>query len=45
MGMAFAQLLLLAPVFDTSWLVGFDHICDLELRIHLSEHKIAENAY
>lgn len=42
--MAFACLLLLAPVLDTNWLVGFDHIRDLELRIHLLEDE-AENAY
>lgn len=43
--MAFAHLLFLAPVFNTNWLVGFDHVCDLELRIHLLEDKEAENAY
>lgn len=46
MGMSFAHLLLLlAPVLDANRLVGLHHICDLELRIHLSEEeeKEAEN--
>lgn len=44
MGMSFAHLLLLlAPVFNTNWLVRFNHICDLELRIHLLEEEEAEN--
>lgn len=39
MGVAFAHILLLAPVFNTNRLVGFDHVCDLELRIHLLADK------
>lgn len=48
MGMSFAHLLLLlAPVLDANRLVGLHHICDLELRIHLSEEEEeeAENIY
>lgn len=44
MGVAFAHLLLLlAPVLNTNRLVGFHHICDLELRIHLLEEKTEGN--
>lgn len=44
MCMPFAHLLLLlAPVLNTNRLVGFHHVCDLELRIHLSEEE--ENVY
>ena len=46
MGVSFAHLLLLlAPVLDANWLVGLHHICDLELRIHLSEEEEAESVY
>lgn len=50
MGMPFAHLLLLlAPVLDTNWLVGFHDVCDLELRIHLfveeEEEEEAKSAY
>ena len=47
MGMSFAHLLLLlAPVLDANRLVGLHHVCDLELRIHLSEEEEeAENIY
>lgn len=46
--MPFAHLLLLlAPVLNANRLVGFHHVCDLELRIHLSkeEEEEAESAY
>lgn len=32
-------LALLAPVLDLDWLVGFHHICDLQLRIHLKARE------
>lgn len=39
MGVPFAHLLLLAPVLNADWLVGFNHICDLEFGIHLLEEE------
>lgn len=44
MGMPFAHLLLPAPILNMNWLVGFHHICDLELGIHLLEEE-PENAH
>lgn len=44
MGVAFAHLLLLlAPVLNTNGLVGFHHICNLELGIHLLEEETVGN--
>lgn len=42
MGMPFANLLL-APVLNTNWLVGFYNVCNLELGIHLLEEEEAQN--
>ena len=49
MGVAFAHLLLLlAPVLDANGLVGFHHVRNLELGIHLlrgEEEEEAERVY
>lgn len=44
-GVAFAHLLLLlAPVLNADRLVGFHHVCDLQLGVHLSgEEERASN--
>lgn len=39
MGMPLAHLPLLAPVLNADWLVGFHHVCDLKLGIHLQEEQ------
>lgn len=45
MGVPFAHLLLLlAPVLNTNWLVGFHHVRDLKLGIHLLDEE-AESVY
>lgn len=42
-GVSFAHLLLLlAPVLDANWLVGFHHVCDLEIWVHLLEEEEQE---
>lgn len=37
MGVSLAHIPLLAPVLDASGLVGFHHVGDLELGVHLRE--------